>query len=61
MASDAWRVLSSLGQRIIKDGATLETEKENVAELERQAEVFFNLQANVLGSLGVVDKNKFEV
>ena len=60
-ASDAWRVLSSLGQRIIKDGATLETEKENVAELERQAEVFFNLQANVLGSLGVVDKNKFEV
>jgi len=59
-ASDAWRVLSSLGQRIIKDGATLETEKENVAELERQAKVFCNLQANVLGSLGVVDINKFK-
>jgi hypothetical protein len=39
-AEDAWKVLVMVGQKITKEGKTLETAEENINELTEQAETF---------------------
>ena len=50
----AWEVLSAQNQRIIKDGKTLETNEENLAELVSQATVFAQKRLSLMRALGVV-------
>jgi hypothetical protein len=52
-AAATWELLSSQGQRIVKDGKTLETPEENVAELTAQAKVFAENQLPILKALGI--------
>jgi SAM-dependent methyltransferase len=52
-AGRAWRILASQGQRLLKDGAAIESEAENVAELTRQAEVFATQRLPILAYLGI--------
>jgi flagellar basal body-associated protein FliL len=46
-------VLSQQGQRIIKDGVTLESADQNLAELNAQAVVFRDSKLPILKALGV--------
>jgi SAM-dependent methyltransferase len=50
-ADYAWQLLNSLGQRIIKDGKTLETPAENVAEMQEQARLFAEKMLPIAKSL----------
>lgn len=52
-AGAAWEILSNQGQRIIKDGKTLETPEDNIAELTAQATVFADKQLPILKALGI--------
>jgi SAM-dependent methyltransferase len=49
-----WMILSAQGHRLVKDGATLQTAEDNVAELQRQAEEFESTRLPVFRALGVV-------
>ncbi len=50
----AWQILSAQGQKIVKDGKTLETPEENLAELIAQAKLFTEKQLPILKALQVV-------
>lgn len=52
-AQAAWQILAAQGQRLLKDGTTLETEEENLAELSVQAESFALKQLPILKALQV--------
>jgi SAM-dependent methyltransferase len=52
-AQYAWEVLAAQGQRIVKDGQTLQTAQDNVAELTAQAGTFETRQWPVLRALGL--------
>ena len=49
-----WALLDAQGQRIIKDGKTLPTPEENIAELTEQAQVFATKQLQMLRALQVI-------
>lgn len=49
----AWRQLVQQDQRLLRDGQTLATEAENLAELQQQAEHFARVQLPALQALGV--------
>lgn len=49
-----WQDLARQGQRLVKDGKTLDTPEENIAELTRQAEDFKEKRLSVLRALEVV-------
>lgn len=51
MAQFAWDVLSAQGQRVAKDGKTLESPEENLGELARQAGEFVDKRLPVLKAL----------
>lgn len=53
-AQHAWQIISGQGQRIIKEGKTLETAEENLAELTLQATEFAEKRLPVLKALQVV-------
>jgi hypothetical protein len=53
-AAFVWQILASQGQKIVKEGATLETAEENLAELTVQAQAFAEKQLPVLKALGIV-------
>lgn len=53
-ADVAWHILSSQRQRISKEGKTLETTEENIAELTTQAELFAQKQLPILKALQIV-------
>jgi SAM-dependent methyltransferase len=53
-AAVAWAVLSQQGQRIIKDGVTLESAEQNLAELNVQALAFKDNKLPKLKALGVI-------
>ncbi len=53
-AQYVWQVLVSQGQKIIKEGKTLETPEENLAELMEQAETFAERQLPILKALEIV-------
>ena len=48
-----WEILSSQGQRLVKEGKTLETPEENIAELTAQAKVGAEKQLPILKTLGI--------
>jgi SAM-dependent methyltransferase len=52
-AATAWAVLSQQGQRIIKDGVTLESAEQNLAELTAQAVAFKDTKLPILRALAV--------
>jgi hypothetical protein len=57
-AATAWAVLSQQGQRIIKDGVTLESADQNLAELNAQAMAFKGSKLPILKALGVFDPRR---
>ena len=52
-AQFAWQLLAAQGQKIVKDGKTLETVEENVTELASQATVFMEKKLSVLRALQI--------
>lgn len=52
-AAFAWDILNGQGQRIILEGKTLETEEENLAELNSQARTLAEKQLPILQALGI--------
>jgi SAM-dependent methyltransferase len=50
----AWQVLAMQGQKIVKDGKTLDTPEENLAELVEQAQVFAEKQLPIIKALLIV-------
>ncbi len=50
----AWKLLSAQGQKIVKDGKTMETAEENLAEMRVMAQAFEQKQLPVLRALQVV-------
>jgi hypothetical protein len=53
LAEYVWRFVSSQGQKLVKEGRTLESVEENLAELTNQAERFLDKQLPVLKGLHV--------
>jgi hypothetical protein len=52
-ARNAWEIISAQGQRLIKEGKTLESAEDNIAELTAQAQTFAEKQLPVLRALGI--------
>ena len=52
-ASAAWALLKAQGQRIIKEGKTLESDEDNLAEIAAQARAFEAKRLPLLRRLGV--------
>ena len=52
-AQFSWQILASQGQKILKDGKTLETAEENLAELTSQAREFADKQLPILKALQI--------
>jgi hypothetical protein len=50
----AWEVLAVQGQRLVRDGATLERAEDNLAELTAQARVFAEKELPMLKALQIV-------
>jgi len=53
-AADAWQLISKQGQKVMKDGKTLETPEENLEELTSQANTFAQKQLPILKALQMV-------
>jgi len=54
-AHSAHQLLQQLGQKLIKEGKTLESDEENLAELTAQAQTFADKQLPILKALQIVD------
>ena len=54
LARFVWDILAAQGQKIVKDGAPLETPEDNIAELTIQAQTFADKQLPILKALQVV-------
>jgi hypothetical protein len=54
LARHVWEVLQMQGSKLIKDGATLDSEEQNLQELTAQASDFLTERAPVLRALGVL-------
>lgn len=54
LAESVWGILSSQGQRLVKEGQQIESPEDNLAELTRQAEEFTEKKLPVLQALLVV-------
>lgn len=52
-ASFVWNLLAMQGQRLLKEGKTLETAEENLAELTSQAQSFAEKQLPILKALQI--------
>ena len=52
-AQFAWQLLTAQGQRILKDGKTLDAAEDNLAELTSQAEAFAQKQLPILKALQI--------
>jgi SAM-dependent methyltransferase len=53
LAQFVWQILASQGQKIVKDGKTLETVEDNLAELTQQATAFLEKQLPILKALQI--------
>ena len=53
-AQFVWDILAAQGQRLLKEGKTLETPQDNLAELTEQANVFAQKQLPILKALQVI-------
>jgi hypothetical protein len=54
LARFVWDILAAQGQKIVKDGKTLDTAEDNLAELTIQAQTFADKQLPILKALQVV-------
>lgn len=52
-AEYAWSVISANGERLVKEGKTLQAAKENVDELHAQAQLFSDARLPVLRAVGI--------
>ena len=52
-AKAAWDMISRQGQRLVKDGKTIESAAENLEELTAQAKLFAEKQLPILKALGI--------
>ncbi|AMC35793.1 class I SAM-dependent methyltransferase [Janthinobacterium sp. B9-8] len=52
-AQFAWQILAMQNQTLVKEGQALETEEDNLAELNRQAQTFSEKQLNIFKALGI--------
>jgi len=52
-AQFTWQILQVQGQRLLKDGAPLQSPEENIAEIERQASEFERLRLPILVALQI--------
>jgi hypothetical protein len=52
-AAQVWQTLSGQGQKLVKEGKTLETPEENLAELTTQAKAFAEKQLPILKALQI--------
>ena len=52
-AAYVWQILSAQNQRLIKDGATLESPEDNLSELTAQAKEFAEKELPILHALGI--------
>jgi SAM-dependent methyltransferase len=52
-AHATWQILAAQGQKLLKEGKTLETEQENLAELTAQAQTFADKQLPILKALQI--------
>jgi len=50
-AQFVWSVLASQGQRIVKDGKTIDVPEDNISELQKQAQTFASKQLPIFKSL----------
>ena len=53
-AQFTWQVLAAQGQKMVKEGKTLETPEENIAVLTEQAKTFAGKQLPILKALQIV-------
>ena len=53
-AKDVWRLLDSQGQKLVKEGQTLETYEENFAELTAQAQIFESRLLPIFRALQII-------
>ena len=53
-AGAAWALLKAQGQRIVREGKTLESDEDNLAEITAQARAFEAKKLPLLRKLGVV-------
>jgi len=53
-AQFVWQILAAHGQRLVQEGKTLETPKENIAELTTQAQAFADKHLPIIKALGIV-------
>lgn len=54
MAKKAWFYLKELGQSLIKDGKAINEEDENLAEMQRYAELFVATRLPIFQALLIV-------
>jgi hypothetical protein len=52
-AQAAWQVLAAQSQKLVKEGKTLESPEENIAELTAQAQTFADKQLPILRALQI--------
>lgn len=53
-AQHVWTILASQGQKLVKEGKTLATADENIAELTEQAQTFHDKQLPIMKALQIV-------
>jgi hypothetical protein len=53
LALYAWKILAEQGQRILKDGTTLESDEDNISELRKAADLFLAKELAVLKALQI--------
>lgn len=51
LAQNVWQILAAQGQRIVKEGQTLETQEDNLRELAHQAQTFIDTRLPILRAL----------
>ena len=54
LTTEAWNIIASQGQRIIKEGRTLESAEENIAEIKSMAEKFLDERVPILKALQII-------
>lgn len=54
MSEDVWQLVSSQGQKLVKDGKALETKEQNLSELVKQANEFVEKKLPILKALRIV-------
>ncbi len=52
-AQGVWQILAQQGQKIIKEGKTLESQEENLAELTQQAKTFLDTRLPIMRALQI--------